>query len=513
MDRESAISRNIFLALLLSAAIIIIAVVIVLFLFPPESEVIPRFSANAERSGTLVYLYHDGGDQLLEGSTAFRINGQMVPMNAITFLHGQNWPWTEGETIRIDYPAAGVPETIDVLYTRGGSQVVVYTNQLGMPTAIPTVTPIPSATVTGVSTSIQPTVVSATPAASLTTPMPPVAPTGSMVPQPPVALFSGSPRQGDVPLTVEFTDLSTGSPGSWLWSFGDGATANAQNPSHQYTSTGIYTVSLTVRNEFGSSSATETGYITVGLLPLAQFQGVPREGSAPLQVQFSDLSTGAPDQWNWNFGDGSGSLEQNPSHLYLEPGDYTVSLTATNRYGSNTRIQTSEIRVTGTAMHDIYLQQSSNGYLLPDGYFQFVVTGPGASIKIGGREYIFQEGDLVQLFPDDVSSGMISVNQNGIAGFSFSDVRMFINGELARTGLVSDINVPSYAGLKSTFTIVIPPVDPSMQLFVDGAKVPAPDSGQIIISGIGTDLTGRMFFSKKTRDLSFRGGAAGFTIE
>jgi PKD repeat protein len=507
MERESAISRNIFLALILSVVIIIIAVVIVLVLFPPEPEVIPAFSANAERSGTLVYLYHDGGDQLFEGSTAFRINGMVVPKSAIAFLHGQNWPWTEGETIRIDYPAAGVAEKIDVLYTRGGSQVVVYTSQFGAATAAPTGTPGPSGTVTGVPTPIPPTVVATTPAATVPTP------TGGTVPQPPVALFSGSPRQGDVPLTVQFTDLSTGSPGSWLWSFGDGTTANGRNPSHQYSSPGVYTVSLTVRNDFGTSSTTEPGYISAGLLPLALFQSEPKEGFAPLQVQFTDLSTGDPDQWSWNFGDGSGSFEQNPSHLYLEPGDYTVGLTVTNRYGSNTRIQTADVRVSGAAVYDIYLQQSSNGSLLPDGYFQFVVTGPGASIKIGGREYLFGEGDLVQLFPGDVSSGSVSVNRNGIVGFSFSDVRMFVNGELVRTGIVSGINVPSYAGLKSTLTIVIPPVDSTMQLMVDGAKVPAPDSGQIVISGIGTDGSGGMFLSIKTRDLSFRGGAGEFTIE
>jgi hypothetical protein len=65
MERESALARNIVLALILCLAIIIISVVVVMLLFPPEPEVIPVFSANAERSGSLVYLYHDGGDELL----------------------------------------------------------------------------------------------------------------------------------------------------------------------------------------------------------------------------------------------------------------------------------------------------------------------------------------------------------------------------------------------------------------------------------------------------------------
>ena len=65
-------------------------------------------------------------------------------------------------------------------------------------------------------------------------------------PPAPVANFSGSPTSGTEPLTVNFTDLSTGSITSWAWTFGDGGTSTAQNPSHTYTSAGTYTVALTV---------------------------------------------------------------------------------------------------------------------------------------------------------------------------------------------------------------------------------------------------------------------------
>ncbi len=508
MERESALARNIILAVILSIAIIIISVVIVIAVFPPETDAVPLFSANAERSGNLVYLYHDGGDQLREGSTVILINGQVVPGKAITFLHGQAWPWTEGETIRIDYPGAGLPENVEVLYTGGGTQVVVYSNQFGIPPATPSVTLIPTATITEELPPATPTITVTTTAPS---PMETETPVEGTAVEPPIALFSVVPRQGEVPLTVQFTDRSTGTPDSWLWIFGDGETATTKNPTHQYTLPGIYSVSLTVRNQYGTSSATESDYISVGILPESRFDGVPREGQAPLQVQFNDRSTGSPDHWIWNFGDGSGSVEMNPPHLYLEPGEYTVSLMVSNKHGSNTRIQTSYVRVQSTAVHEIYLKQSRDGFLLPDGYFQFAVTGPGASIKIGGREYQLKDGDLVQLFPGDVSSGVISVNQNGIVVFSFSDVRMYVNGELMRTGIVSDIAIPSYAGLKSTITLVIPPGDPSLTLFVDGGKVAAPPSRQITISGIGTNANDAMFLSKKTGDLTFNGGAVEYT--
>lgn len=82
-------------------------------------------------------------------------------------------------------------------------------------------------------------------------------------PTPPTANFSGTPTSGTAPLTVDFTDLSTGSPTSWDWTFGDGGTSTAQNPSHTYSAAGSYTVSLTVSNTAGSDGETKTNYITV----------------------------------------------------------------------------------------------------------------------------------------------------------------------------------------------------------------------------------------------------------
>ncbi len=81
-------------------------------------------------------------------------------------------------------------------------------------------------------------------------------------PIPPIANFTGNPTSGTAPLTVAFTDASVGSPTSWAWTFGDGGTATAQNPSHVYNSAGSYTVSLTATNAQGSDGETKTNYIT-----------------------------------------------------------------------------------------------------------------------------------------------------------------------------------------------------------------------------------------------------------
>jgi len=87
---------------------------------------------------------------------------------------------------------------------------------------------------------------------------------GASGPASPVACFSASPRGGRKPLAVTFTDLSSGAPTSWEWDFGDGATSTAQNPTHDYSLPGSYAVALTVANDYGTDSESETGYIRVG---------------------------------------------------------------------------------------------------------------------------------------------------------------------------------------------------------------------------------------------------------
>jgi PKD repeat protein len=168
----------------------------------------------------------------------------------------------------------------------------------------------------------------------------------------PVAGFSASPTSGVAPLTVSFTDQSTGQPTSWRWDFGDGASSTAQSPSHVYASAGTYTVSLTASNASGSDTLTWAGCISVSAAPapIVDFTASPTSGSPPLTVTFTDestvassasamgMSSAAPSaSWHWEFGDGQTSEEENPVHVYRTGGGYTVSLTVTTETGSVTQ--------------------------------------------------------------------------------------------------------------------------------------------------------------------------------
>jgi len=76
-------------------------------------------------------------------------------------------------------------------------------------------------------------------------------------PPPPVASFTASPTNGAAPLSVNFTDTSSGSPTSWNWTFGDGGTSTSESPSYTYLNPGSWTASLIASNSGGASTNTE----------------------------------------------------------------------------------------------------------------------------------------------------------------------------------------------------------------------------------------------------------------
>ena len=165
-----------------------------------------------------------------------------------------------------------------------------------------------------------------------------------------VAGFTANNTTGTGPFTVQFTDQTTYQfthrPTSWFWEFGDGTTSTEQNPTHTYTVGAKYTVKLLAMNEFGLDSETKTNYITVYMMPVADFTASTTSGSFPVTVTFTDKSRNLPTAWLWDFGDGTTSTSQNPTHTYTSVGTYTVTLTATNIVGSNTSTKTGYITIT-----------------------------------------------------------------------------------------------------------------------------------------------------------------------
>lgn len=151
-----------------------------------------------------------------------------------------------------------------------------------------------------------------------------------------MANFTANVTSGCSPLTVTFTDQSTGNPTAWNWEFSNGTLSNAQNPSVTFSTPGTYSVKLVVQNATGIDQIERINYITVSSSPTANFSANTTLSCLPAVIDFTDLSstvTGTITSWAWDFGDGVTSGQQNPRHTYNNAGFYTITLTVTNNLG------------------------------------------------------------------------------------------------------------------------------------------------------------------------------------
>ncbi len=160
--------------------------------------------------------------------------------------------------------------------------------------------------------------------------------------QPPVAVAGATPTSGTAPLTVTFSSTGSYDPEgvtlSYAWTFGDGATSTAANPSHTYQAAGTYSASLQVSDGVNTTTSSN---ITIKVSsagsnqpPIANASATPTSGAAPLLVSFSSAGSSDPEgaalTYNWTFGDGTTSTAANPTHTYSNAGAYIAQLTVSD---------------------------------------------------------------------------------------------------------------------------------------------------------------------------------------
>lgn len=158
----------------------------------------------------------------------------------------------------------------------------------------------------------------------------------------PTADFNASPTSGTAPLTVTFTDTSSGEITGRCWDFVaedgadcvDGGGGSGAQAAYTYTTAGSYTARLTVTGPGGTDS-TEANIRVGDPAPVANFSASPTSGTAPLTVGFRSTSSGTITAYSWDFGDGGTSTSANPSHTYKSAGTYSVTLTTTGPGGSS----------------------------------------------------------------------------------------------------------------------------------------------------------------------------------
>lgn len=188
------------------------------------------------------------------------------------------------------------------------------------------------------------------------------------------------------PYIVNFKDTTYGNPVSWSWSFGDGTMSSVQNPSHTYAQSGFYTIVYTATTSNGCiSRVVESNLIQLdacattvtadsvldmpggigepliskaGNTTTVRHSSAPISGCTPLLVNFHN-TTSAKTSWFWDFGDGSTSTLENPTHNYIKSGNYDITMVAKDNAGkSDSVIYANYIHASGIETNFSFTQNS-----------------------------------------------------------------------------------------------------------------------------------------------------------
>jgi len=419
--REDGVSEAVGAMLLITIIALGIGIFTVALFSQQAAPVLPSVTFNVTYGDNgSVAIRHQGGDMIPRDQLRIYIDNGTAVLGNEALTEGdddEDWTvWGIGDILVYDppEPLPGESEVLMVYADRGGGEYLLHISE-GWKGPIP----VPTATPTGTAT------VTATPTVT-TTP----------TPVPLAAAFTASPTSGLAPLAVTFTDASTGGPIAWLWNFGDGGTSTGQNPVHTYNSAGTYTVTLTASNADGEDTETKTNLITVLTQPMAAFAANITEGDAPLAVRFTDQSTGNVTAWAWDFGDGSTSTEQNPIHTYESTGNYSVTLNASNTFGTSILTKPDYIRVT----------KSFVNFVIDENVFVYgntlelggvsgssvQITGPGATIVIteGLDTEDLKGNSFISVSNIFIDGNVILLNGSASLGSPAKPGSIYVNGDL-----------------------------------------------------------------------------------
>jgi PKD repeat protein len=312
--REHALSDALGALLLVAVVGMAVTILGVAIISQSPQETVPALNADITTINRTILITHNGGDSLQKAETLIVVDG-----NDYTDLFtrdGTGWSsWSVGDYLNYTVPGVtSMPQSVSIYYVGGTAPYLL--QSMGVPSAV-----------------------NRSPSTA------------------PVAAFTSDKQSGATPLTVRFTDQSTGTkPFTYQWDFNNDGSVDStdKNPECTFTTEGTYTIRLTVTNSAGSDDEVKIGFIVVKDGPIAAFTTNKTNGVDPLVVQFMDTSTNLPTGWEWSFTNitpGNNTVTvfstlQNPV-ISFGTGNYSIALTASNSAGSNTSSQKTFINVTG----------------------------------------------------------------------------------------------------------------------------------------------------------------------
>lgn len=224
-------------------------------------------------------------------------------------------------------------------------------------------------------------------------------------------------------VVADFTDLSQPDPGDpitgWVWDFGDGDGSFDQNPEHVYDATGVYDVTLQVNT--ANCTGSFTAPIEVEPAPIINISADPTEGCSPLEVTFTNNTTGG-ETYQWNFGDQSGSNDEAPTHTFINLTDsdttYQVVLQAFTAFGCSA---TDTLEITVFPGAQASFEDNSN----PPGCAPFDAVFINTSVGADSFFWDFGDGDT----STDVNPTHTYVNETGfVENFDVTLIAFANNG-------------------------------------------------------------------------------------
>ena len=200
------------------------------------------------------------------------------------------------------------------------------------------------------------------------------------------------PESGNAPVT--FTNLTADGPWTFEYDFGDGSpnytTNSFADVDHVYTAAGIY--SVTLYTYLGECIDSVSTVVTVNPRPpVAGFTSIT-EGCHPLEIAFTNTSKYA-DSYTWQFGDGSVSREENPVHVFYQPGEYTVKLIASGPGGTDQ----ASVVITVHPTPQVFFNYAPDSVFVNDKPVRFF------NLTSYAEEYYWDFGDVSE-YDDEVDS-------------------------------------------------------------------------------------------------------------
>ncbi len=208
-----------------------------------------------------------------------------------------------------------------------------------------------------------------------------------------VSDFSSDIVSGCSPVTINFSNTSSGTNLLYRWSFGNGNLSTKENPVAIFYQPGTYEVSLEVTDRSGNKDEKKVqGYVTVFKNPKADLTGIPVFGCAPLNVSFSNNTTlGDTSLYSslWDFGDGNTVTAANPAHTYRTDGKFNVSLLVTDQNGCTDKTSKINYIEVDRIPDVLFMSDETFNCLAP---FTVNFTDQSSKIKAGDN-YLWDWGD------------------------------------------------------------------------------------------------------------------------